>query len=219
MPKALEYRTREFFLTDSLHELWHKRLSEEERATVGDMLEFYVAQFRQLAVEQAGNPLGIAAGIHEAIETAVATDRAKNPYAGLIQCQKGCPYCCEKFVGVMPQEARLLWASAQERGLPIDDAQLHRQATATESTWKDLAPADRRCPFLVEDGTCGVYEQRPFACRKYFVISPPMTCKTATHSWRWIAPMAEIIATAAYTVFGISGMATALIETGAQPDA
>jgi Fe-S-cluster containining protein len=32
------------------------------------------------------------------------------------------------------------------------------------------------CPFLSE-GVCRIYEQRPLACREYFVTSPPEWCR------------------------------------------
>jgi Fe-S-cluster containining protein len=105
----------------------------------------------------------------------------------------------------MPIEAELLRAYATELRLAIDETRLRRQASATVETWEELAPDDRRCVFLGETGACRVYEHRPIACRKHFVMSPPITCLD-THTWRWIAPLAEIIATAAYTVFGCRSM-------------
>src|SRR5205085_1427333 len=32
------------------------------------------------------------------------------------------------------------------------------------------------CPFLAEDGACGIYTQRPFVCRQYLVTSPAELC-------------------------------------------
>lgn len=205
--------TKEYVMTDSFRELW-RRFTEAERNEAGAMLEFYVAQFQDAAATFPDNPMGLAVGIYEALDREIHAHQQRNTRADEITCRKGCSYCCEVHVGITPQEGVLLRAYAKEQGLSVDEALLARQAEATPRTWKELPLVDQRCVFLQANGTCGVYEYRPLACRKYFVISEPILCRTASHSWRWVAAHAEIIATAAYTVFGMGGLAATLMHQG-----
>jgi Fe-S-cluster containining protein len=203
------HMSRKYMLSDSLRAQL-KLCNDEERAQVVEALEFYVEQFTQLQHDHADNPLGLAASIQDAVDRALAEHRKAMPeMAAKIRCQKGCSYCCEHFVGIMPVEGVLLRAYAAELGLAIDEARLGRQAGRTEQTWRELDPTDRRCVFLQEDGSCGVYDHRPMACRKFLVIDDPIKCKSS-HAWRYVAASAEIIATAAMTVFGMELMAEVL---------
>lgn len=202
---SLKMITREYMMTDSLSVIC-QRLTPEERQQVGARLEFYTAEFTRIAAEH-DNPLDIACTIHEVVDREIVAHQRRHPsITEQVSCRQGCSYCCEMGVGIIPEEAALLIAYAREEALPFDLERVQRQAPATAKTWKDLAPYDRRCTFLADDGTCRVYEYRPFACRKYFVISPPIECKENTHAMRFVAPLAEIIATAAQTVFGMVTM-------------
>lgn len=49
------------------------------------------------------------------------------------------------------------------------------------------------------------------------MIDEPILCKIAPHTWRWTAPIAEIITTAAYTAFGLVSMPKALLDRKEAP--
>jgi len=118
-----------------------------------------------------------------------------------ISCCCGCSACCRaQPVPVTPAEAYALWLLVQ--GLPeprrsevrekfadrarrifdagIADAYLNRDPNLTNEQAREIA---RRyfslglvCPFLAEDGACGIYTERPFVCRQYLVTSPAELC-------------------------------------------
>lgn len=206
-----------YIMTDSFRSLL-KRMNPEQLTHVEEVLSFYVNQFTALKATLEDNPLGLAAGLHEVLDRAIAEQRARGPIAAArIACRSGCSACCSQSVDVLPIEAALLYAYADDLDLTIDWARLARQRTAGRQQWALLTPLDRRCVFLQDDETCGVYAHRPMSCRKYFVIDDPRQCE-GTQAWRWTAPSAEIIATAALTVFQSDHLPFALLAIRARMD-
>jgi len=117
-----------------------------------------------------------------------------------VSCRKGCSACCEaQPVPVTPPEAyalRLLVDRLPEprRGITrerftdhvakldaagLKSAFLTRDPALDAAQARDLAARYFKlgivCPFL-EDGACGIYEERPFVCRQYLVTSPAELC-------------------------------------------
>ena len=113
--------------------------------------------------------------------------RAKSALLGVIPCEKGCCRCC-----IGPFAVTLLDVEELHRGLRSIpaigrekiEARARRQVAAMEAQYPRLAIdpaldnyqddlidqlvtqfADMRCPALQDDGTCGLYEFRPVACR------------------------------------------------------
>jgi Fe-S-cluster containining protein len=113
--------------------------------------------------------------------------RAKSALLGAIPCAKGCCRCC-----IGPFAVTLLDVEELRRGLESIpairreemEARARRQIAAIEAQYPRLAIdpvldnypddlidrlvtefADMRCPALQDDGTCGLYEFRPVACR------------------------------------------------------
>lgn len=103
---------------------------------------------------------------------------------------------------------------ARAEGIEIDAEKLARQASVP---WDQLPIEDQRCLFLSADNECRVYEHRPGACRKYMVKSNPDLCDTTKHPGGEVAIVfsmeAEIISSAAMTVYGAGDMATMLLKT------
>ena len=134
-----------------------------------------------------------------AIDQAVKqSERAGRP----ISCCRGCSTCCRaQPVPVTPVEALALWrlvaALPEPRQAEIrarfDDrcqrladaglvaAYLERDASLSNEEARDIArryfELGLACPFLAEDGACGIYTQRPFVCRQYLVTSPAKLCE------------------------------------------
>jgi hypothetical protein len=113
--------------------------------------------------------------------------RAKSALLGAIPCEKGCCRCC-----IGPFAVTLLDVEELHRGLQSIparrreemEARARRQVETIEAQYPRLATnpaldnypddlidrlvtqfADMRCPALQDDGTCGLYEFRPVACR------------------------------------------------------
>lgn len=119
--------------------------------------------------------------LDEEIERWVATYRRQG---GRIYCHEGCHHCCDLAVHATLSEA-LLMAEA------LSDDQRRTLHDHVTSRLCDLAGirdlktylrAHRQqvgfCPFLEQDGRCGVYAVRPFSCRTLLSTRPGQWCGT-----------------------------------------
>ncbi len=106
-----------------------------------------------------------------------------------VACHGGCWWCCHSFVPVSLPEALILAEAARERGFAPESV-----AAVADKT-RDL-DADARlraripCAFLNGDGACGVYEDRPIACRTLASLSAE-SCRTAWEAGDGEAPSLE----------------------------
>jgi Fe-S-cluster containining protein len=105
-------------------------------------------------------------------------------------CRKGCAACCDQFVLLTEPEGTVIaqvLLRLPEPGLHrvlslLREAALHIQAEyrpgsqEQDRTYRERYFSERRpCP-LLEDGLCSVYAARPYACRTYYVVTPPELC-------------------------------------------
>lgn len=191
-----------------------RQANAPDRALMLDALEHYVGEFRRADREQHPSPGGRAACAHDTM-TVWITQAVEHPPAGAaVQCKRGCAHCCRLLVSVMDDEAALALLAAEDVGLTIDRERLERQAAATTTEeWRQLPYEDRACVFLRGE-ECGIYEYRPSSCRKYMVASAPELCNTEERTGGEVtmlsSAMAEIIASAALTVWGWRPFAQAL---------
>jgi len=112
--------------------------------------------------------------LHKALDKLIAADDKTRTLP--ISCRKGCSHCCYTSVFITEDEAELL-ADIVSSGYPIDRARLEEQAAPKDfREYIALPRATRKCVFLTDAGICGIYEDRPGSCRKYFVTSPPEQC-------------------------------------------
>jgi Fe-S-cluster containining protein len=112
-----------------------------------------------------------------------------------ITCSKACSACCRHFVSsVEPFELIALDQHARSRENYSDViVSSHNRTMAYEKVLREdsrhsaAEDAEDRalyhyflrglpCPYLEADGTCGVYEWRPMACRMFFAESAPRYC-------------------------------------------
>lgn len=114
--------------------------------------------------------------------------------------------CCSVSVDVSEDEAALLATVVKNGEVDYSKERLELQHNVTEEgegkfdEWGKLPFKDRRCIFLSEEGRCKVYDQRPIACRKWFVLDDPKNCddykgKAQVQS----IPTAEVVASACYS--------------------
>lgn len=146
--------------------------------------------------------------VHKDVDVAIKEHHEKEPEeAAGIRCRSGCNACCYTAVGVTKDEAELL-AERVVKGVKIDVPRLMRQQEAArdDKAWftDEIAHKDRACVFLGEDGKCKVYEDRPSACRKYFVFTDPKFCDVEKYPKKGVGNLvshgAECITSASYTV-------------------
>lgn len=94
-----------------------------------------------------------------------------------ISCKRGCTHCCNLFIACSHEEADLLYKTAKKKGIKLSKKRLEYQARfKNDHDYFTRFGKRTKCVFLGDDGDCMVYEQRPIACRKYFVTSSPENC-------------------------------------------
>jgi len=152
--------------------------------------------------------LPLARAISEGITAIViARERAEGRN---VSCRAGCGACCAQLVPIAPAEAvrlaevvesmpgrrrgtvtarfedavrRLREIGLIDRTSFPEQAALRSPAPTAKTPWEDVIHRyfDARipCPFL-EDGSCGIYAERPMVCREYNVTTPPSLCAALT---------------------------------------
>lgn len=141
-------------------------------------------------------------------------DREKPPE---VSCRAGCAFCCAQFVAVSRTEATHLYGVAKAKGIVLDREHLARQSVTKEEDWHRLPMASQPCVFLdTATRQCRVYEERPLACRKYFVVGDPKMCDINTNRTQlqpvWYQLDAELMSTAWMTVDGCESLSTLLLQ-------
>lgn len=142
-----------------------------------------------------------ARGLHRRLDEAIQAFLTQRPdLASAIRCGKGCSHCCRVFVGITQDEAQLLAEAVRAGRASFDAARMEIQRHWTSG--RDFATHPREeaaCVFLQDDGSCGVYADRPAACRALLVASDPELCREADSATRILAiinPRAEWLVSA-----------------------
>lgn len=117
--------------------------------------------------------------VHEHLDELIAKARTENAAAAAqVSCKKGCSACCNIQVMISEDEADLLYAVIRKKGIDVDVERLRWQSTWQEGDYlPNFWSGKGRCALLdPETKMCRVYEDRPMACRSYFVASPAELC-------------------------------------------
>lgn len=119
-----------------------------------------------------------------------------------LSCRQKCAACCRHLVALEETEARRIAELVEEIDEPWrSKIKARLKAALQEVEAAGLLPRYREmekvtkadflsfaleyfarkipCPFL-EDESCLIYEERPFVCRQYLVVSPAENCGTMT---------------------------------------
>jgi len=149
--------------------------------------------------------------IHEAIDEALVA--GQKGLQEKISCKKGCSNCCHLNIVVTDDEAEVL--------APLYDGtqneKLKRQAAVTDDLKYPsiLGYEDAACVFL-KDNACSVYENRPMACRTYYVVSNPEDCDAIKHPDRLVKQasnfVAEMIKSVAYKRAGCDRISRQILK-------
>jgi Fe-S-cluster containining protein len=115
-------------------------------------------------------------------------------------CKKGCSECCDQLTWATAIEAEMIHRHIEEK---FDhENRLNILSRIHETTRRDPGPiafgkrfqddvlskfleSHNPCPFLSKEGSCVIYESRPFECRAYIVFSDPHECKFAENVDRY----------------------------------
>lgn len=187
---------------------------------VKDKLDSYLAGWRL-----AGSPRNVlhsasrANIINRHADDLLAIEKSTNPHTQDIQCRKGCAHCCKMRVAITSAEADLLLMQAVRQNLVVSGDTLKKQAQwKSDREWARQPQAERTCVFLGADGDCQVYEHRPLSCRKYFVLSPPESCRIDSETRKakevlvWFDAESEVLSSAAMTHFGVESLPVMLLQ-------
>lgn len=100
-----------------------------------------------------------------------------------IACAKGCSVCCRVNVAVLSPEVsaikHYLYANRTEtemESLKKKLTELYRDVRYLDE--EERLFTNRQCAFLEDDGSCGIYEMRPFLCRSV-TSANASTCREA----------------------------------------
>ena len=129
-------------------------------------------------------------------------DDFKRGYSETISCTKGCNHCCHAKVDISKEEASF-YSYLIKKGRWYNKEELKFQTEANMEE-EDYINDPRPCIFL-KDGLCSIYEHRPAACRKYFVVSKPEDCRLRPNAPPVLSPpliRSEILYSAYSKVMG-----------------
>jgi Fe-S-cluster containining protein len=126
--------------------------------------------------------------IDEAIEYQVEIDKQDGLRS--YYCHKGCSNCCYQPVACTDEEAQLIYRYCANNKISIDYEKLGRQQNYMEfdsnnnfsgrTNWNDQPEEDQACAFLDKDeGTCRIWEVRPFVCRVHLAEKTNIYCKSS----------------------------------------
>jgi Fe-S-cluster containining protein len=190
--------------TEGLSKLM-RRASHTERMKMENLHRALELDFAA-AVDRSASPAGVVLGIFQLVDEAVDHMKTSNRHAPDIKCRQGCTSCCHLHVSVTRPEAEVALEAASAAGWPVDLVRAREQATkADDKQWHELPHESRRCLFLTGAGECAIYEYRPLACRRYFVVSDPADCDSLSKPGHQVQQLvdvhAEIASSAALEVF------------------
>ena len=107
---------------------------------------------------------------HEMMDQEVYLGLRNNPNKAA--CQKGCSHCCYMGVDILDDEAILMADMIKDGQVEIDQNEFEKQKNMDSD---DFKKNPRPCIFLKES-ECQIYESRPLACRKYYVMGNIQDC-------------------------------------------
>jgi len=103
---------------------------------------------------------------------------------GNIHCGRGCSGCCRLVVNCTADEARAIAdVVTPEQTLRLQAAipviqKCAQQAGSLKDWLKSYRDQAGPCPFIEQDGSCGVYQLRPLSCRSLLSTKEPHWCST-----------------------------------------
>ena len=183
-----------------------RSMINEQRAALapGDYTQF-IATIRSLFEKYTSKLLEFEAGVPRAKAMHEMMEQAMKTAAHIrVSCCKGCSGCCHYEVELTYDEAVLLAAIVQG-GLTIDRSRLKQQSLRERRSpeWNTVPGEANRCVFLGPDGACKIYDERPSACRRLIVTSPPENCSMPGQPVEPVnITLAEILISASLSIKG-----------------
>lgn len=125
-------------------------------------------------------------------------DRAYEQKAPPMTCRKGCAHCCYTGVMITELEWEEMLNAARRKGIDLNAVleragkSVHRVAKTLESgvdpekvDWYKMV-INQPCPFLEEDESCAIHENRPLDCRTMVAFREVCDTKKLEHAQRGV---------------------------------
>lgn len=93
-----------------------------------------------------------------------------------VSCKSGCSACCQQLLYCSLAEGVDLVAAHRDLVAPRRQELRRLSVMVLQPEATRRAFWGNKCVFLSDEGKCGVYERRPFACRTQWVTSPADLC-------------------------------------------
>jgi len=197
--------------------------NEQEKFVIFKNLEHFENEYEQALKKY--DALSCAVTFQEFIQEIIDENlkKFKKETNKEILCKKGCGFCCHLHTDITKEEAKLLVEYCESSLIEINWDRLKIQSEKSQETWKELNPKDKRCVFLNDEiMSCKVYRYRPISCRKHLVISEPKLCDIENNTTEQILKvntiMAEIVATAIYSITETNSMSKQLMKFYVEDD-
>ncbi len=125
-------------------------------------------------------------------------NRAYEAKSSSLKCASGCAHCCHTAVAATQLEWDGILNHVRENNIELHKIieRAHKSIEKVRETLKsgkDLNQVDwhrlvinQPCPFLNEDQTCAVYEDRPLDCRMVVAYRDRCTSKSLEHAQRGV---------------------------------
>ena len=199
-----------------------QNLTLKQRVHLEEMHHHYEREFAKLRDHPEQECVAVT--IHDLVHEAVERQGKMTPITrARVACTRGCAACCKQSVTITKPEAVLLNLVAKHDGIPINWDLVERQAKLPSDDpqrWHEQPIEDRACVFLDANNDCMVYAFRPMACRKHFVVDDPDQCDIVKHpgakTLNWVALEAEVLMSAAITVFDAGNLPVMLKRSAHQ---
>lgn len=142
-----------------------------------EMTADFVSDFSQIS-----DPIMRAQTINSIVDQVITHIQIKNPdLFKTSPCKNGCAHCCHILLSISSDELDLIMETIEDKKITIDYPHLVRQAEIIKSMGEHTSTNakrylkissydERRCIFLDENKSCKIYENRPLACRSYFIF-------------------------------------------------
>jgi hypothetical protein len=144
-----------------------REIAEQTRILVRDTLIEASARGRPGDILAAIKVLGVelAAAYEEQFAIQRRADAGFERNLSMVQCRKGCSFCCHVKVSTTPLEVARIAAATEAGRFPDRRAAILANADAlTGLDARDHLSRKLDCPFLIE-GACSIHEIRPLTCR------------------------------------------------------
>ncbi len=126
-------------------------------------------------------------------------------------CAPGCADCCTNVGNVDAATLEGLLILSYLQNLPSSRRDYFARKLKENRKTKERS-AYARCAFLLENNTCGIYEVRPFSCRRLYSIKVCGNTGPTVHRGNWLATEETLYAIQQLDCNGYSGHISYILQ-------